>query len=119
AATPPQAPPIEAVGAALDAVGEVFAGRRERSRVRQSVIRSHAELRERELIKLARLSDALAAAFGARGMGEPAASLTAEAIIAVFRVGFVRWVETEDDSELGDHLRESLAELREVTRECR
>ena len=67
--------------------------RRDFSRQRQSVIAANAELRERELIKLASLAAALADALRARGVKDPAASLTAEAGIAVFKVAFERWVE--------------------------
>ena len=61
------------------------------------VIAANTELRERELIKLASLAGAIARALRERGVGDPAASLTAEAGIAVFRVAFERWT---DDSTL-------------------
>ncbi len=59
---------------------------------RQAVIMANAELQERELIKLAALSAALSGALRRRGVAEPAASLTAEAGLAVFKIGFERWV---------------------------
>src|SRR5215467_8732832 len=52
-AAPASAPPIEAVGEALEAVGMVINERRDVVPRRQSVIAAHPELRERELIKLA------------------------------------------------------------------
>ena len=48
---------------------------------------------ERELIKLASLAAALADALRRRGVADPAATLTAEAGIAVFKVAFERWVD--------------------------
>src|SRR5215217_249946 len=48
-AAPPDAPPMAAVAAALAAFAEMVGGNRERSRTRQAVIDSSAELREREL----------------------------------------------------------------------
>ena len=51
--------PIDAVGAGLHAVGELLQDRRDFSRRRQAIIAASAELRERELIKLASLSAAL------------------------------------------------------------
>src|SRR5436305_5558642 len=57
---PASAAPIDAVAAALEAAAAVLQERREYSRQRQSVIAASAELRERELIKLASLAAALA-----------------------------------------------------------
>src|SRR3954468_18779682 len=56
----PEATPMQAVGAALDAAAEFLGQNREHSRQRQAIINSHADLLERELIKMARLADALA-----------------------------------------------------------
>ncbi len=60
------------------------------ARQRQAIIAASAELQERELIKLASLAAALAEALRRRGVDDPAASLTAEAGIAVFKVAFER-----------------------------
>ena len=89
--------------------------RRAFAQQRQAVIAANAELQERELIKLAALAAALADALRRRGVREPAASLTAEAGIAVFRVAFERWVEESNQRDLPRLIRESLDELRAVT----
>ncbi|MED7925077.1 TetR family transcriptional regulator [Nonomuraea sp. LP-02] len=116
AAAPASAGPLEAVAAALDAVGPLFQQRHERSRRRQAIILAHAELRERELIKLATLASALAGALRERGVGEPAASLAAEAGIAVFKIAFERWAgEPGEEADLRQVMREAFAELRAVT----
>jgi AcrR family transcriptional regulator len=108
--------PIEAVAAGLDAVAGVFAlERREHSRRRQAVIAANAELRERELIKMASYSAALADALRSRGLGEPAASLTAEIGIAIFKIAFERWLDEANHREYRELVRESLAELKAVT----
>ncbi|MEU6405824.1 TetR family transcriptional regulator [Streptomyces sp. NPDC046985] len=112
AAAPGAAAPMDAVAAGLEAVAEVFICLREQSRRRQAVIASNAELRERELIKLASLSAALADALRRRGVQDPAASLTAEAGIAVFKIAFERWVAPEERRELSPVMRECLRELR-------
>jgi len=115
-------PPIDAVGAALEAVADsLFEERRGRARQRQVIVAATPELQERELIKLARLSAALAGALRRRGVTDPAASLAAEAGVAVFRVAFQRWVGQPADSAdlsgpaLAQLIRESLAELKAVT----
>ncbi|MEV0632951.1 TetR/AcrR family transcriptional regulator [Nonomuraea wenchangensis] len=115
AAAPDSAGPLEAVAAALDAVGPLFQERHERSRRRQAIILAHAELRERELIKLATLAGALAGALRERGVGEPAASLAAEAGIAVFKIAFERWADEPGEADLRQAMREAFAELRAVT----
>jgi AcrR family transcriptional regulator len=112
AAAPADAAPIEAVAAGLEAVSGHFAGRREFARRRQAVIEATAELRERELIKLATLASALAETLRQRGVPEPAAALTAEAGMAVFKVGFGRWVAPAEEREMAQVMRESLAALR-------
>ena len=58
---------------------------------------------------------AVGAALRDRGVKEPAASLTAEAGIAVFRVAFERWVDDRNRKSLAGLMRESLDELRAVT----
>src|SRR6202008_5100867 len=78
------ASPIDAVGAALKATGEMFEGRREHARRRQAVIDANAGLQERELIKLASLAATMAEALGRRGVPQPAARLTAETAVATF-----------------------------------
>ena len=80
-----------------------------------AIIAASAELRERELIKLASLAAALAEALRRRGVDEPAASLTAEAGIAVFRIAFERWVEEGNQRSLTQLMRESLDQLKTVT----
>jgi AcrR family transcriptional regulator len=112
--TPETAAPIDAMASTLETVSAVFLERHEFARQRQAVIVANAELRERELVKLASLSEALAATFRSRGVSDPAASLTAEAGIAVFKIGFVRWVDEDGDRQLAEYLRESLAELKVV-----
>src|SRR3954466_12848769 len=80
--------PLEAVGAALMAVGPLFEGRRKHARRRQAVIVANPRLQERELIKLSVIASALADALRRRGVAESLAKLTAEAGVAVFKVAF-------------------------------
>ncbi|MFF4970970.1 TetR/AcrR family transcriptional regulator [Streptomyces sp. NPDC001083] len=112
---PEAAPPIDALSAGLDALAGTFADRRDFARARHAVIMANPELRERELIKLASMAAALADALRGRGVTEPAASLTAEAGVAVFKVGFERWIVAGEERGMAPLLRESLAELKAVT----
>ena len=89
--------------------------RRDHSRRRQSVIDANPGLPERELIKLAALCAAVGAALRHRGVTEPAATLTAEAGIAVFEVSFERWITDPDERDFAHFVEESLAQLKAVT----
>jgi AcrR family transcriptional regulator len=109
------ATPIDAVAVALDAVGALMQEHSGTIRQRAAIIAANAELQERELIKLASLSSALAEALRRRGVTDPAASLTAEAGVAVFRIAFGRWISDADQRDLQYFMRESLAELKAVT----
>jgi AcrR family transcriptional regulator len=107
--------PIDVVGAALGVAGDLLQQRRDFARRRQTVIAANAELQERELIKLASFAVAMAGALRLRGVADPAASLAAEAGIAVFRVAFEGWANESDHRDLPQRIRESLEELKAVT----
>jgi AcrR family transcriptional regulator len=111
---PASVAPIDAVAVALEAAGALFQERRGLSRERQAVIAANADLRERELIKLASLASALADALRRRGVRDPAASLAAEAGIAVFRIAFERWIDDTNQQDLSRLMRDSLDELKAV-----
>jgi hypothetical protein len=108
--------PLEAVAAGIEAAGALLRDDRSISRRRQAIIDATPTLRERELIKLASLAEALAAALRERGLDEPAAELTAELGIALFRVAFGRWIAPAGgEGDFSALVREALAELRALT----
>jgi AcrR family transcriptional regulator len=112
AGAPASLAPIEAVATALEAAGAVLQERGDYPRKRQAIIAANAELQERELIKLASLAAAIADTLRRRGVGDPAASLSAEAGIAVFRIAFERWTSETEQQDLTQLMRESLEELK-------
>jgi AcrR family transcriptional regulator len=114
AEAPQSMAPIDAVAAGLEAVAQAFADPRE-YRQRQAVIAANAELQERELTKYASMSAAIADTLRRRGVAEPSATLTAEAGIAVFKVGFQLWLSASEEREMPQVMRESLDELKAVT----
>jgi AcrR family transcriptional regulator len=111
AEAPESAPPIEAVAAGIEAAGD-YINDREHSRRRHAIIAANPTLQERELIKNAALAAAIASALRKRGVTEPAANLTAEAGVAVFRVAFERWLKETGEKDLRAVIRESMEELR-------
>ncbi|MCD0445410.1 TetR/AcrR family transcriptional regulator [Glycomyces sp. A-F 0318] len=111
---PDAAVPLDVVAAVLDAAADYFADRRDFSRRRQAVVAANAELQERELVKLATLTAVLAEGLRGRGIGEPAASLAAEAGTAVFKVALVRWAAEAEERHLREVMREALEAFRAV-----
>jgi AcrR family transcriptional regulator len=113
AQAPASAAPMDAVVAALTAAGAVFnEQRRAYSRQRQAIIAANADLRERELIKLASMATVIADTLRGHGVPDPTAGLTAEAGIAIFKVAFERWVDETNTQDWQELVRESLDELR-------
>ena len=107
--------PLDAVAHGLQAIAALFELRGEYPQRRSTVIAANADLQERELIKLASLAAATADALRQRGVKEPAASLTAEAGIAVFKIAFACWVDRANEQDFAALIRESLSELKAVT----
>jgi AcrR family transcriptional regulator len=109
--------PLDVVGAALAVAAAPFEEAGDFPRRRHAIIAANPELRERELIKLAALAGALADALRERGVADPAASLAAEAGIAVFKIAYQRWADRAGpagDETLAELIRQSLAELKSV-----
>jgi AcrR family transcriptional regulator len=109
---PADASALQAVSAAVEAAGGGFV--REFAGRRQAVILANPELQERELIKLASLTDALADALRRRGVSDAVARLAGETGMAVFRITFERWVDDAQERSWSEHLHEALAELDEL-----
>ncbi len=117
ARAPRQAAPFEVVARAFETAGAGIQARRDVAyvRARHAIVTEHAEVHERELIKLASLAAAVTKALHRRGVTEPAARLVVEAGIAVFKVGFERWVGAKKPGQLAAHIRGAAAALKTVT----
>jgi AcrR family transcriptional regulator len=113
---PEEAGALDIVAAALEAAGRRLQELREMRfvRARYALVTKYSELQERELIKLASLASAIAKALRERGISEPAASLAAEAGIAVFKIGFERWVTGKKPLGLDGHIRAAVGALKAV-----
>jgi AcrR family transcriptional regulator len=112
---PPATRPLDAVADALRAAGALIQERGDYPRIRQEVIAANPELQERELIKLAALAAAMAAALRERDVPEPCASLAAEAGIAVFRIAWERWTAEDFQPDLTELITDSFSQLKAVT----
>lgn len=110
ASAPEQTASLEVVLAAFAAAGATLQSSREFSYVcaRHALLAKHAELRERELTKLASLATVVAKALHARGVAEPEASMVAEVGVAAFKVGFERWVSGKKPRDLVALIRQAM-----------
>jgi|SRR5579862_2444207 len=113
---PKEAAPFDVVAEAFEAAAAELQAVRDFShvRARHALVVGHAELRERELIKFASLAAAATEALHVRGVSEPAASLAAEAGLAIFKVGFGRWVGKKKPQDLTEHIRAARDTLKAV-----
>ncbi len=114
AAAPAELSALDAAAIAVEASTEVLGDRPDGPRARQTVIDAHPELRERELIKMEGLVAAIADGLRDRGVPAGAAALAASSAVAVFRMGFERWITAEDGAMLDACIRQALVELRQV-----
>jgi AcrR family transcriptional regulator len=103
--------PLDAVAAGLKAIAAELPDR-EFAQRRQAIIAAHPGLQERDLMKNASRSAALAEVLRARGLREAAASVTAEIGIAIFKIASERWMDDTNDRSLPELIHDYLDELR-------
>jgi AcrR family transcriptional regulator len=113
-AAPASTMPLDAVATALEALVPVFQERHELVRQRQAVIAANPGLQERELLKEAWLTSAMAEALQRRGVTNPAASLAAEVGVIAFKTAFDRWVNEPDVQDLSRLIRVSRDQLKDI-----
>ena len=115
---PSDAAPLDAVANAMEAAGAALQEHRDFAyvRARFAIVVEHAEVRERELIKMASLAAAVTEALRSRGVVEPEASLIAEMGVTVFKLGFERWVSSgkKKPLSLAQHIRATVDTLKNV-----
>ncbi|TDE59750.1 TetR family transcriptional regulator [Nonomuraea mesophila] len=104
--------------AALDAGGRALqeARGRDYARARNEIIMANEQLRERELLKLAKLAQAVTAALVARGVAHVSAGLAGELAVLVFRTAFDRWIAPGETRDLVALQREGFAAISDLTR---
>jgi AcrR family transcriptional regulator len=105
--------PLPTLLAAFAGAPEVFRPR-EFLRERSAVIAANPPLQERELIKLASISEAVAAALVRRGCDRQTARLATDVGMAVLRLASERWM-TDERADFANLLSAGAAELLAVT----
>lgn len=94
--SPPSTDPLDALVAAVAGASVTF---RTRAFLQQrvAVIAANPALLERELVKLAAMSEALVGALVASGTDADVAALAAGVAVTVMRVAVLRWIASEQD----------------------
>jgi AcrR family transcriptional regulator len=114
-AAPADASPLGAALAGITAAGGMLEEVREHAVRRSAIVAANPGLQERELLKLAALTDTTAAALRERGTPEPAATLAAHSAVTVFHVAFGRWVAARDDLSFSTCVADAAEALRSLT----
>ena len=103
--------PIDAAVVALTRGGLELSQYGDFARARRDLIASSPELQERDLIKMTSLASAIAEALRQRHVPDRAATLTAQAAVAVFTTAYGDWVD-DSTADLDTLMQRSLADLR-------
>lgn len=109
---PPGLTPLDLVMFGLEAVtAENFDLWRPGMIVRRTIIQSDDRLRERELLKSARLAAAIQSALVTEGIEPAAAALAAPFGVLIFDSSLTEWLDASDPRPLPDVLRDTLARM--------
>ncbi|GAB2467067.1 AcrR family transcriptional regulator [Conyzicola lurida] len=103
--------PVELVREGLAAISPAFAAWREPVARRRAILAAEDQLRERELLKSARLGDAVSDALVERGVSGADARLLAPLSVLVFNAALDDWLDADDESALADHLASTWSRL--------
>ena len=111
AASPAAMGSIDVVASAMQHAASLLADRSYAQR-RATVIAANPSLQERELLKLATLSGAVAEALRRRGATDLAASLTADTGVTMFKIGFELWIGDDSTGDFPQCIRTAAQQLR-------
>ena len=114
-AAPPDASLLDAALAGMVAAAGLLEDHHERAVRRSRLIADNPTLQERELLKMASLTEATAEALRHRGGREPAATLAAHSAVTVFQIAFGQWVSAERPGSLSSRIARTASELRAIT----
>ncbi|MER7841328.1 helix-turn-helix domain-containing protein [Streptomyces sp. NPDC096040] len=105
---------VGCLAAALESVADTFTEeRRALARQRRAVIEAHSELKERELLKMARVRAAVAEALRDRGVDDSTVLLATELGLLALAASYVRWTEAPDGPSYTEIAHATLGDLQE------
>ncbi|SMH39135.1 transcriptional regulator, TetR family [Rathayibacter oskolensis] len=114
AAADPSSSPLETAMVGMDEAAAMVGESHEHGRRRAAVIAGHSGLEERELLKMARIAQAVAGALRDRGASASGARLAADLAVLAFTTGWNRWATATDPDDLRAVVRATYDELREA-----
>jgi AcrR family transcriptional regulator len=114
-AAPQELAPLDAALAGMIAAAGLLEDRHERAVRRSRIIATNPTLQERELLKMASMTEVTAEALRSRGATEPTAALAAHSAVTVFHVAFSQWVSAKRPGRLSARITQTGAALRAVT----
>lgn len=100
--------PVVAMSAALTSATSKWEGQRQRLVLRAQVISESPHLRDREAVKMAGISAAVAGALAARGVEDGASRLLAAVGAAAFTEGQRQWLASDGGCTLSAHVQNAL-----------
>lgn len=103
--------PLSTVVHAFKSVAAFIDGHRPIVKLRQTLISSHSDLQERELMKLNALASAIDQTLQQRGIQPSAARVVAEVGTAVWKVALENWSKDEIERSFAEHLQAAFAEF--------
>lgn len=113
---PKSSSPLEVISVGLhDIAVEKFDGRRDYLLAYRAVIDADDGLRERELRKMSILSEAIGRGFRDRGVDDLTSTLAAHTAATVLGVALSRWLDSDDQRSMSDHVADAIAGLRSLT----
>jgi hypothetical protein len=103
--------PIEAALHALTKSGLELEEHGQYAQSRRDLITSSTELQERNLIKMALVTDSIATGLVARGVDTETATFTSQAVLAIFNSSYDEWMDTPG-SDLAGIMKQQLEKFR-------
>lgn len=104
--------PLDAALRGMAATAAIFNEIRDHALRRAAIVAANPSLQERELLKLAAMTEVTDTALRQRGAGEPTATLAAHSAVTVFHVAFGRWIAAGAAPDFADCIAEAAAALR-------
>lgn len=114
-AVPPGGKPLDAAAAALTNAGKGIGEYREHTPAVRALVESAAELNERELAKMAAITDAVADGLHRRGTDPRTARMAASCAVTAYQAAWCDWGQHPDE-DFTELMRLAVADLRKAVR---
>jgi len=114
-AAPAEDTPFEAALSGVVGAAALLEDRHDRAARRARIVAENPTLQERELFKMAAMTEVIADALRARGTRDPVAGLAAHTAVTVFQLAFAQWVSAKRPGSLSNRIAQTATQLRAIT----